>query len=204
MAAPTSSRSVSGPRRRRIWRLVLILGLIDFYLWYRYLTDNPFRLPTLGPEAVIFLPIFLLFGAVALMMPLFSGGPHTRSCGQRRSRSGSTRCRVSTTRWTRSAGPSTCSSAARPSAISWAASPRRGSVRRTAGHREDVPRQGDGQAGRDVPFLFTAAPAFQSMWFGMTNSKIRSFFRRLRKLARKEGAIGFIERSARSAADAAG
>ena len=66
-------------RRRRIWRLVLILGLIDFYLWYRYLTDNPFRLPTLGPEAVIFLPIFLLFGAVALMMlmPLFSGrSPH--------------------------------------------------------------------------------------------------------------------------------
>ena len=45
-------------RRRRIWRLVLILGLIDFYLWYRYLTDNPFQLPTLGPEAVIFLPIF--------------------------------------------------------------------------------------------------------------------------------------------------
>jgi ATP-dependent Zn protease len=32
------------------------------------------------------------------------------------------------------------------------------------------------------------------MWFGMTNAKIRSFFRRLRKLARKEGgAIGFIE-----------
>jgi cell division protease FtsH len=48
------------------------------------------------------------------------------------------------------------------------------------------------QAG--VPFLFSAAPAFQSMWFGMTNAKIRSFFRRLRKLARKEGgAIGFIE-----------
>jgi ATP-dependent Zn protease len=48
------------------------------------------------------------------------------------------------------------------------------------------------QAG--VPFLFSAAPAFQSMWFGMTNAKIRAFFRRLRKLARKEGgAIGFIE-----------
>jgi len=48
------------------------------------------------------------------------------------------------------------------------------------------------QAG--VPFLFISAPAFQSMWFGMTGSRIRSFFKRLRKLARKEGgAIGFIE-----------
>ena len=48
------------------------------------------------------------------------------------------------------------------------------------------------QAG--VPFLFISAPAFQSMWFGMTAARIRSFFRALRKAARKEGgAIGFIE-----------
>src|SRR4029453_14311985 len=48
------------------------------------------------------------------------------------------------------------------------------------------------QAG--VPFLFISAPAFQSMWFGMTGARIRSFFKQLRKLARKEGgAIGFIE-----------
>src|SRR5512144_630851 len=38
-------------RKRRLTRLILILALIDFYLWYRYLTDNPFKLPTLGPEA---------------------------------------------------------------------------------------------------------------------------------------------------------
>ncbi|HVM11736.1 MAG TPA: AAA family ATPase, partial [Actinomycetota bacterium] len=48
------------------------------------------------------------------------------------------------------------------------------------------------QAG--VPFLFVSAPAFQSMWFGMTNARIRSFFKALRKAARREGgAIGFIE-----------
>src|SRR5204862_4023600 len=48
------------------------------------------------------------------------------------------------------------------------------------------------QAG--VPFLFVSAPAFQSMWFGMTAARIRSFFKALRKAARKEGgAIGFIE-----------
>ena len=45
-----------------------------------------------------------------------------------------------------------------------------------------------------VPFLFVSASAFQSMYFGQTNRKIRSFFKRLRKYARTEGgAIGFIE-----------
>src|SRR4030095_14251507 len=27
-----------------------------------------------------------------------------------------------------------------------------------------------------VPFMFASAPAFQSMWFGMTNAQIPSFF----------------------------
>jgi cell division protease FtsH len=45
-----------------------------------------------------------------------------------------------------------------------------------------------------VPFLFVSASAFQSMYFGQTNRKIRSFFKQLRKYARREGgAIGFIE-----------
>ncbi len=45
-----------------------------------------------------------------------------------------------------------------------------------------------------VPFLFVSSTAFQSMWYGATARKIRSYFRRLRKVAREEGgAIGFIE-----------
>ncbi len=45
-----------------------------------------------------------------------------------------------------------------------------------------------------VPFLFVSASAFQSMYYGQTNRKIRSYFRSLRKIARREGgAIGFIE-----------
>lgn len=45
-----------------------------------------------------------------------------------------------------------------------------------------------------VPFLFVSATSFQSMWYGATAKKIRSYFRALRKAARKEGgAIGFIE-----------
>jgi ATP-dependent Zn protease len=45
-----------------------------------------------------------------------------------------------------------------------------------------------------VPFLFVSASAFQSMYYGQTNRKIRAFFRSLRKVARREGgAIGFVE-----------
>ena len=45
-----------------------------------------------------------------------------------------------------------------------------------------------------VPFLFVSSSAFQSMYYGQTNRKIRSYFRALRHYARREGgAIGFIE-----------
>lgn len=45
-----------------------------------------------------------------------------------------------------------------------------------------------------VPFLFVSATSFQSMYYGATARKIRSYFTALRKAARAEGAaIGFIE-----------
>jgi ATP-dependent Zn protease len=45
-----------------------------------------------------------------------------------------------------------------------------------------------------VPFLFVSSSAFQSMYYGQTNRKIRNYFKALRQFARKEGgAIGFIE-----------
>jgi len=48
------------------------------------------------------------------------------------------------------------------------------------------------QAG--VPFLFASASQFQNVYFGMTQVRIRRFFKKLRKAAMKEGgAIGFIE-----------
>jgi ATP-dependent Zn protease len=45
-----------------------------------------------------------------------------------------------------------------------------------------------------VPFLFVSGTSFQSMYYGATARKIRSYFKVLRKTARREGAaIGFIE-----------
>ncbi len=45
-----------------------------------------------------------------------------------------------------------------------------------------------------VPFLFVSGTSFQTVWQGQSAKKIRSFFKALRKAARKEGgAIAFIE-----------
>ncbi|MFB9375582.1 AAA family ATPase [Kineococcus gynurae] len=45
-----------------------------------------------------------------------------------------------------------------------------------------------------VPFLFVSATSFQSMWYGATARKVRSYFRAVRRTARAEGgAIAFIE-----------
>jgi ATP-dependent Zn protease len=45
-----------------------------------------------------------------------------------------------------------------------------------------------------VPFLFVSATSFQSMYYGATARRIRSYFAALRSTARREGgAIGFIE-----------
>jgi cell division protease FtsH len=183
-------------RRRRLWRLFSAFALLDGYLWYRFLTDNPLRLPALGPEWIIWAPLLMLFLLIGLMMamPLFTGrSPHM---------------------------------IVRPEQIEVGLSDVQGldtqvdEVQRTldvflgyATFRDELggnPRRGilfEGPPGTGktylakamakqagVPFLFISAPAFQSMWFGMTGARIRSFFKQLRKLARKEGgAIGFIE-----------
>ncbi len=56
-----------------------------------------------------------------------------------------------------------------------------------------------------VPFLYVSSSAFQSMYYGQTNRKIRAFFKELRKAARAEGgAVGFIEEIDAIAASRAG
>jgi cell division protease FtsH len=183
-------------RQRRLLRLAIVLGIIDAYLWYRFLSGNPFGAPRLPNDWVIFLPAVLLVLLLGLMMlmPLSSGrSPHML---------------------------------VRPEHIEVGLEDVRGldgpvdEVIRTLNvflgystFRERLggnPRRGilfEGPPGTGktylakamakqagVPFLFVSAPAFQSMWYGMTNARIRSFFRGLRKAARREGgAIGFIE-----------
>jgi cell division protease FtsH len=183
-------------RRKRLWKLFTAFAVVDGYLWYRYLTDNPLRLPTLGPEGVIFLPVILIFVAIGLMMamPLFSGRSphmvvHPEEIEVGLSEVQGLETQVEEVERTLDAFLGYATFRAE-----LGGNPRRGIL------FEGPPGTGKTylakamakQAG--VPFLYSSATAFQSMWQGMTSSKIRSFFRRLRKLARKEGgAIGFIE-----------
>jgi ATP-dependent Zn protease len=182
-------------RRRRLLRALLIVGLIDGYLWYRYVTE-PIRLPALPENWVFFLPLLLLFLAILLMvlMPFMSGrSPHLIvrpeqievGLAEVRGLDGQVDEVIRTLDVFM--GYATFRE-------ELGGNPRRGIL------FEGPPGTGKTylakamakQAG--VPFLFIAAPAFQSMWFGMTATRIRSFFKALRKAARREGgAIGFIE-----------
>ena len=183
-------------RRRKVIRALVIVGVLDLYLWHRFATNDPLKLPGLPADPVMFLLPVMLIAAVGLMVaiPLMNGrSPHIT---------------------------------VHPEQVEVGLTEIRGldgqvdEVRRTldvflgyATFREELggtPRRGilfEGPPGTGktylakamakqagVPFLFISAPAFQSMWQGMTAYRIRSFFKALRKAARKEGgAIGFIE-----------
>lgn len=183
-------------RLKRVLKAIVIVGLIDLFLWRWYADGNSIGMPTFGPDAIYFIPPIVMLLAIAsmpLVMLLNGRSPHI---------------------------------AVYPEQVEIGLSDVQGldtqvdDVIRTldvflgyATFRDELggtPRRGilfEGPPGTGktflakamakqagVPFLFIPAPAFQSMWQGMSAFRIRSFFRKLRKIARKEGgAIGFIE-----------
>jgi len=190
------SRIRERTRRRRLFRAVVFLGTLDVYLWYRYASGNPLQMPSLPQDWGIWAPmviLMLLFGVV-LLLPLMSGkSPHVMI------RPEHIEVGLSDVKGLDNQVDEVIRSI--NVFLGYATfrevlggNPRRGIL------FEGPPGTGKTylakamakQAG--VPFLFVSAPAFQSMWFGMTNVRIRSFFKTLRKAARREGgAIGFIE-----------
>ena len=185
-------------KRKRLIRAIVVVTALDAYLWWRYSTGRPLRLPAI-PESFqweIYLPAMLLIVAIGLMvaMPLLSGrSPHITVYPEQ-VEVGLTDLKGLDTQVDEVLRTLDVFLGYGTFRDELGGTPRRGIL------FEGPPGTGKTylakamakQAG--VPFLFISATALQSMWFGMTAYRIRSFFKALRKAARKEGgAIGFIE-----------
>jgi cell division protease FtsH len=186
-------------RQRRLLRLALLLLPFAVWFWWRALTGQPFN-PMAGMDLwflVYFIPGFLLTGVMvfAVLGPQLTQGrsPHVlyrpeqidvtfddvKGLGPVRDEViRSLNLFLAHATFTDRLG----------------GSPRRGILfeGRPGTGKTHMAKAMAKQAG--VPFLYVSATNFQSMWYGMTGRKIRSYFKALRKAARAEGgAIGFIE-----------
>jgi ATP-dependent Zn protease len=186
-------------RHKRLWWLAAWLGIPLAWFWFRELTDNPIRPGIPGflksdPTMTVMIGLMLVL-ACLILIPFLGAGhsPHTLL---RPSDSNVRLDDVVGAEATRREAVDTLNLflAHETFANEMGGSPRRGVL------FEGPPGTGKtylakalaAEAG--VPFLFVSASAFQSMYYGQTNRKIRTYFKALRKAARAEGgAIGFIE-----------
>ena len=186
-------------RRSRLRLVALVLGPPAVYLWYRILVGdplNPWQLPSLGDDWMYYLlPLVIVLAiGLAVAMPLVAGrSPHMVYRPEQIETSfddvigiGPIKEEVLRTLNT-FLGYATYRD-------ELGGTPRRGLL------FEGAPGTGKTHLARamareaGVPFLFVSATSFQSMFYGATARKIRSYFKALRKAARTEGgAIGFIE-----------
>lgn len=186
-------------RQRRLLRLAAVLLAITAWMWIRFLSGNPvgFGLPSVpeGRSDILISLGLTACLAVLILVPLIGAGrsPHVVF---RPSDTGVSLADVVGAEATTREAIDTLNLflAHRTFTTELGGTPRRGVL------FEGPPGTGKtylakamaGEAG--VPFLFVSASAFQSMYYGQTNRKIRTYFKALRKAARAEGgAIGFIE-----------
>ncbi len=183
-------------RLKKVAKAIVVVAAIDAFLYWFYSTGHGITLPEIGPEFIYFLPVIGIFVAILLMvlMPLFNGrSPHITVYPEQ-VELGLTDIKGLDTQVDEVIRSLDVFLGYATFRDELGGTPRRGIL------FEGPPGTGKTflakamakQAG--VPFLFIAAPAFTSMWQGMSARRIRSFFKQLRKVARKEGgAIGFIE-----------
>ncbi|GAC1325624.1 MAG: hypothetical protein NVSMB13_09090 [Mycobacteriales bacterium] len=184
-------------RRRRLWTLAVLLGLPAAYLWYRALDGRPFDVfafPHVDWLVLSPLLFFLLLGFVLIGSQVGAGrSPHVSYRPEQLKTSLADVVGIDPVKEEviRSIN---LFLAHKAFAAEMGGTPRRGLL------FEGAPGTGKTHLARamakeaGVPFLFVSATAFQSMFYGATARKIRSYFKALRKAARQEGgAIGFIE-----------
>jgi cell division protease FtsH len=185
-------------RRRRLLRLLLVLLPVTAWLWVRFFTGRPVRASALDwpvpPDLVPGLLLVLVLIAVVAVPALGAGrSPHVLL------RPGEIDVTLADVR---GAGV-VVEEVVRTLNLFLAHrtfKERMGGTSRRAILFEGPPGTGKTYMAKamareaGVPFLFVSSSAFQSMYYGQTNRKIRSYFAALRRHARREGgAIGFIE-----------
>jgi ATP-dependent Zn protease len=183
-------------KRKRLIRAIVVFILLDLYLYGRFVDGRGFQLPTL-PENWVFLafPLLILIPVMLMVaLPLINGkSPHI-VVHPEQVEVGLTDIKGLDSQVDEVVRTLDVFLGYATFRDELGGTPRRGIL------FEGPPGTGKTylakamakQAG--VPFLFISSPSFQSMWQGMTAYRIRSYFKALRKQARKEGgAIGFIE-----------
>jgi ATP-dependent Zn protease len=186
-------------RRRRLWKVVIACGIPLLWFWAREFSGNPVHLglpPIISKSPELSLLVVLMGVMMAMMLVPYIGAgrsPHTVL-----------RPEDSNVRLADVVGASTTKREAIDTLNIFLnhetfKSEMGGSARRGLLF-EGPPGTGKTHLAKalaaeaGVPFLFVSGSEFQSMFYGQTNRKIRTYFKALRKAARAEGgAIGFIE-----------
>jgi cell division protease FtsH len=183
-------------RRRRLRSIALWLGIPALFLWYRILIGQPFQpsFPSIDPFLLV--PILFFTALIVLVLGTTIGAgrsPHILYRPEQIS------TRLDDVKGIDPVKEDVVRSlnlflAHKTFANEMGGTPRRGLL------FEGAPGTGKTYLAKamareaGVPFLFVSATSFQSMYYGATARKIRSYFKQLRKVARQEGgAIGFIE-----------
>ncbi len=182
-------------RQRSLLRLALALGAVAIWMWSRILRGKTdFAMPVIDPFIVVLVLMLLVMVVLALGMTIGAGrSPHTIY------RPEQIKVTFDDVKGVDSVREDVVRSlnlflAHDTFTAEMGGTPRRGLL-----------FEGDPGTGKTllakamareagVPFLFVSATGFQSMYYGATARKIRSYFKALRKAARRDGgAIGFIE-----------
>jgi ATP-dependent Zn protease len=186
-------------RRRRLWTLFLLLLLPAAYLWGRIVSGDPFdignvTLPTVDPMLLI--PALFFLALILVLVGTTIGAGRSPHITYRPEQIEVTLDDVKAIDPVKDDVVRSLNLFLAHKAFSseMGGTPRRGLL------FEGAPGTGKTHLAKamareaGVPFLFVSATSFQSMYYGATARKIRSYFKALRKAARQEGgAIGFIE-----------
>jgi ATP-dependent Zn protease len=184
-------------RQRRLGRVCVVLAPVVVYLWYRILATDPVGIPSL-PSVDPFLLVIGVFFLVMLLVLVGSQvvagrSPHVTY------RPEQIDVRMDDVKGLAPVKEDVLRSldlflAGRTFRRDMGGTPRRGLLFEGAPGTGKTHMAKAMAAEAGVPFLFVSGTSFQSMYYGATARKIRSYFKALRKAARTEGgAIGFIE-----------